>query len=85
LKSGSLPSLIRDAAAASTKRSAAETSGRPVPAPNSQETPIQKSGFPAAAGAPFAERHELSANLMASVPPTQIGRLMSGARRVVTA
>jgi hypothetical protein len=27
-----------------------------------------------AAGAPFAEGHELSARLMASVPPTQVGR-----------
>ena len=32
-----------------------------------------------AAGAPFAEGHELSARLMASVPPTQVGRMMSGA------
>ena len=32
-----------------------------------------------AAGAPFAEGHELSARLMASVPPTQVGRTMSGA------
>jgi hypothetical protein len=32
----------------------------------------------AAAGAPFAGGHELSANLIALVPPTQIGRMMSG-------
>jgi hypothetical protein len=32
-----------------------------------------------AAGAPFAEGHELSARLMASVPPTQVGRMLSGA------
>jgi hypothetical protein len=32
-----------------------------------------------AAGAPFADGHELSARLMASVPPTQIGRMLSGA------
>jgi hypothetical protein len=32
-----------------------------------------------AASAPFAEGHELSARLMASVPPTQIGRMLSGA------
>ena len=32
-----------------------------------------------AAGAPFAEGHELSARLMASVDPTQVGRMMSGA------
>jgi hypothetical protein len=32
----------------------------------------------AGAGAPFAEGHELSANLIALVPPTQIGRMMSG-------
>lgn len=31
------------------------------------------------AGAPFAEGHELSVNLMASIPPTQINRMMSGA------
>jgi hypothetical protein len=31
------------------------------------------------AGAPFAEGHELSARLMASVPPTQVGRMLSGA------
>ena len=31
-----------------------------------------------AAGAPFAEGHELSARLMASVPPTQVGRMLSG-------
>jgi hypothetical protein len=31
------------------------------------------------AGAPFTEGHHLSANLVASVPPTQIGRMMSGA------
>jgi hypothetical protein len=31
------------------------------------------------AGAPFAEGHELSANLMALVSPTQFGRMMSGA------
>jgi hypothetical protein len=30
------------------------------------------------AGAPFAEGHELSARLMASVPPTQVGRMLSG-------
>jgi hypothetical protein len=33
----------------------------------------------AAAGAPFAEGHELSTRLMASVPLTEVGRLMSGA------
>jgi hypothetical protein len=32
-----------------------------------------------AAGAPFAEGHQLSARLMASVPPTQVGRMLSGA------
>jgi hypothetical protein len=32
-----------------------------------------------AAGAPFAEGHELSARLMASVPPTHVGRMLSGA------
>jgi hypothetical protein len=32
-----------------------------------------------AAGAPFADGHELSARLMASVPPTQVGRMLSGA------
>jgi hypothetical protein len=32
-----------------------------------------------AAGAPFAEGHELSARLMALVPPTQVGRMLSGA------
>ena len=32
-----------------------------------------------AAGAPFAEGYELSARLMASVPPTQVGRMMSAA------
>jgi hypothetical protein len=32
-----------------------------------------------AAGAPFAEGHELSARLMASVPSTQVGRMLSGA------
>jgi hypothetical protein len=31
-----------------------------------------------AAGAPFAEGHEVSANLIALVPPTQIGRMLSG-------
>jgi hypothetical protein len=31
------------------------------------------------AGAPFTKGHHLSPNLMASVPPTQIGRMMSGA------
>jgi hypothetical protein len=36
----------------------------------------------AAADAPFAEGHELSARLMASVPPTQVGRMMSGAEAV---
>jgi hypothetical protein len=30
------------------------------------------------AGAPFAEGHHLSADLMASVPSTKIGRMMSG-------
>jgi hypothetical protein len=30
------------------------------------------------AGAPFAEGHPLSAKLMASVPPTKIGRMMTG-------
>jgi hypothetical protein len=32
-----------------------------------------------AAGVPFGEAHELSAKMMTSVPPTQIGRMMSGA------
>jgi hypothetical protein len=32
-----------------------------------------------AASAPFAEGHELSARLMASVPLTQVGRMLSGA------
>jgi hypothetical protein len=32
-----------------------------------------------ATGAPFAEGHELSVRLMASVPPKQVGRMMSGA------
>jgi hypothetical protein len=27
---------------------------------------------------PFAEGHEVSANLIAPVPPTQIGRMLSG-------
>jgi hypothetical protein len=32
-----------------------------------------------ASGVPFAEGHELSTRLMASVPPTHIGRMLSGA------
>jgi hypothetical protein len=32
-----------------------------------------------AADVPFGEAHELSAKMMTSVPPTQIGRMMSGA------
>jgi hypothetical protein len=32
-----------------------------------------------AVGAALAEGHELSARLMASVPPTQVGRMLSGA------
>jgi hypothetical protein len=32
------------------------------------------------ADVPFAETHELSAKMMTSMPPTQIGRLMSGAQ-----
>ena len=31
------------------------------------------------ADVPFGETHELSAKMMTSVPPTQIGRMMSGA------
>jgi hypothetical protein len=31
------------------------------------------------AGAPFAEGHELSARLMACVPPTQVDRMLCGA------
>jgi hypothetical protein len=34
------------------------------------------------AGAPFAEGHPLSAKLMASVPPTKIGRMLSGSEAV---
>jgi hypothetical protein len=32
------------------------------------------------ADVPFGETHELSAKMMASMPPSQIGRLMSGAQ-----
>jgi hypothetical protein len=32
-----------------------------------------------AAGVPFSEAHELSTKMMASIPPTPIGRLVSGA------
>jgi hypothetical protein len=32
-----------------------------------------------ASGEPFGEVHELNAKMMTSVPPTQIGRMMSGA------
>jgi hypothetical protein len=32
-----------------------------------------------AAGVPFSEAHELSDKMMTSIPPTQIGRMMSGA------
>jgi hypothetical protein len=32
------------------------------------------------ADVPFGETHELSAKMMTTIPPTQIGRLMSGAQ-----
>jgi hypothetical protein len=34
---------------------------------------------PVAAGVPFGESHEISARMMASIPPALIGRMMSGA------
>lgn len=32
-----------------------------------------------AAGVPFGDCHELSAKMMTAIPPTQVGRMMSGA------
>ena len=48
-------------------------------APSMLQARINAAAWSIAAGAPFAEGYELSARLMASVPPTQVGRMMSGA------
>src|ERR1700722_4046626 len=47
-------------------------------APSVLQAPMTAAVRSIAAGAPFAEGHELSARLMASVPPRQAGRMLSG-------